>query len=128
MPAVPIHFDAALVALLLFGETLAQRLQQFVETAHGLDLLFFFLGQIFLGELFQPLGRNVGFDHAVDRLQPFEHVTEHAIELVDIALVLHQRGARQIVKIVNAARRQIGVHGFEQRQIFAQGHRHAGLL
>jgi hypothetical protein len=35
--------------------------------------------------------------------QPFENVTEHAIKLVDIALVLHQRGARQIVKVVNAA-------------------------
>jgi hypothetical protein len=82
----------------------------------------------FSASFFSHSAGNVGFDHAIDRFQPFEHVAEHAIELVNIALVFHQGGARQIVEVVDAARRQIGVHGFQQRQIFAQGHRYAGCF
>ncbi len=123
---MPIHLVAALMALLLFLEPLAQRLHELVPAAHGLDLLLFFFGQEFLGELLQPLLRNVHVDPSSIGLEALEHVAEHLVEPVEVALVLHQRGAREIVEIINAARRQIGVHGLQQRQILAQCHRHTG--
>ena len=61
-----------------------------------------------------------------EHFEPLEHVAEHAVELVEIALVLHQRGARQIVEILDPARGEIGLHRLHQREVFAQRHRHAG--
>ena len=51
---------------------------------------------------------------------------EDAVELVEIALVLHQRRARQVIEILDLARGKIRLHRLHQRQIFAQRHRHAG--
>src|SRR4029077_8563274 len=116
------------MASFLFGQTLAQCFQQLVETPHGLDLFPLFFGEIFFGELLQPFSRNLGLDRAIERFQPFEHVAEHAIELVEVALVFHQRRARQVIKILHPARGQVGVHGLHQREIFAQRHRNAGAF
>ena len=60
--------------------------------------------------------------------EPLEHVAEHAVELVEVALVLDQRGARQIVEVLDPARGEVLVHRLHQREIFAQRHRHAGGL
>jgi hypothetical protein len=38
---------------------------------------------------------------ASSRLEALEHGAEHAVELVEIALVLHQRGAREVVEILH---------------------------
>ncbi len=53
---------------------------------------------------------------------------EDAIELVEIALVLHQRGARQIIEVLHPARGEVGVHRLHQGEVFAQSDRHAGPL
>ena len=119
-------FLAALVAALLLGHALLQRLQQLVEAAHRLDLLLLLLGEVFLGELLQPLGRNVGRERLLHQFEALEHMAEHAVELVEVALVLHQRRARQIVEILDAAAGEVGLHRLHQRQVFAQRHRHAG--
>ena len=112
---------------LLLLQALAQRLHELVP-AHRLDLLLLFLGEVFFGELLQPFGRNVRLLHGVEQaLQPLEHGAEHAIELVEIALVLHQRGARQIVEILHRLLGEVGVERLHQRQIFAQGHRDLGV-
>ena len=111
---------------LLLGQPLLQRLEQFLEPAHGLDLLLFFLGEIFFGQLFEPLGRDLGFGALAQQFEPLEHMAEHTVELVEIALVLHQRGARQIIEILHAAGGQVGLHRLHQRQILAQRDRHAG--
>src|SRR5262249_847065 len=50
------------------------------------------------------------------------------VELVEIALVLHQRGARQIVEILDPARREVRLHRLHQRQVLAQRHRQPGGL
>src|SRR6185295_16528013 len=121
-------FRTALVAALLFSQPLAKRLEQLVEAARRLNLLLFFLGQVFLRELFQPFGRNVGFDHIIDRFKSFEYMSEDAIEFVQIALVLHQCRAREKIEILHLSRSEIGIHCLHQRQIFAQRHRYAGLL
>ena len=43
-----------------------------------------------------------------------------------MALVLHQAGAGEIIELVDAVFGEIGLDAFEQRQIFAQGHRDLG--
>ena len=62
----------------------------------------------------------------LDQIEALEHVAEHAVELVEIALVLHQRRARQVVEILDPAVGEILLHRLHQREIFAQRHRHAG--
>jgi hypothetical protein len=53
-------------------------------------------------------------------------VAEDAIELVEIALVLDQRGARQIVEVLDPAAGEVLLHRLHQREIFTQRHRHTG--
>src|SRR5262249_15304567 len=57
---------AALMAALLLLEALAQRFHELVP-AHGLDLLLLFLGEIFLGELLQPLLGDLGLAHRIKK-------------------------------------------------------------
>src|ERR1700722_8521030 len=120
-------FAAALVTALLLFQALAKRLHELVP-AHRLDLLLFFLAEVFFGELLQPFFGNVGLEHPVEQaFQPLEHQAEHAIELVEIALILHQRGAREVIEVLHRLLREVGVDRLHQRQVFAQGHRHLGL-
>ncbi len=65
---------------------------------------------------------------SLDEIEALEDVAEHAVELVEIALVLHQRRARQIIEILDAAAGDVLLHRLHQREVFAQRHRHAGLL
>ena len=119
-------FLAALVAALLLFEPLLQGLEQLVEAAHRLDHLLLFLGEIFLRELLQPLGGDLGGERLLEQVEPLEHVAEHAVELVEVALVLHQRGAREIVEVLDPAAGEVLLHRFHQGQVFAQRDRHAG--
>ena len=122
MPAAD-PFVAALVAALLFLEPLLQRLHELVP-AHGLDLLLLFLGEVFFRELLQPLLGDLGLVHGVQQaFQPLEHRTEDAVELVEVALVLHQRGAGEVIEVLHRLIGEVGVERLHQRQIFAQGHR-----
>src|SRR5262249_4109815 len=85
-------------------------------------------GEIFFGEFLQPFSRDVCFDRMIERFQPFEHVAEHAIKFVEIALILHQRRARKIIKVLHPARGQVNINRLHQREIYAQRHRHACTL
>ena len=117
---------AALMAALLLLHALAQGLEQLVETAHGLDLLLLFLGEVFFGELPEPLGRDFGGGRLAHQLEALEHVTEDAVELVEIALVLDQRRPRQIIEVLDPAAGEVLLHRLHQREILAQRYRHAG--
>jgi hypothetical protein len=54
----PDPFLAALVTALLFGEPLAQRFEEFFETAHRLDLFLLLLGEVLFRQLLEPLERD----------------------------------------------------------------------
>ena len=53
---------------------------------------------------------------SLEQVEALEHVAEHAVELVEIALVLHQGGARKIVEILDAAAGEVLLHRFHQGQ------------
>jgi hypothetical protein len=55
--------------------------------------------------------------------RPLEHGTEHAIELVEVALILHQSSAGEVIEVLHRLLGEVGVQRLHQRQIFAQGHR-----
>ena len=48
--------------------------------------------------------------------EALEHFGEDAVKAVEVTLVLHERGARQIVEIIDAVVRDVGFHGAEQGQ------------
>ncbi len=111
-------FIAALMAALLLFQALAKRLHELVP-AHRLDLLLLFLGEVFFRELLQPFGWNVRLLYGVqEAFESLEHGAEHAIELVEVALVLHQSGARKVIKILHRLLGEVGVERLHQRQIF----------
>ena len=62
----------------------------------------------------------------LDQIEALEDVAEDAIELVEIALVLHQRRAREIVEVLHPAAGEVLFHRLHQREVFAQRHRKAG--
>src|SRR5690606_1712868 len=64
-------FRAALVALLLLGEALAQRLHELLPAAERLDLRLLLFGEVPLGQLPQPFLGNLG-RLVRRRLEPLE--------------------------------------------------------
>ena len=111
---------------LLLLQTLFQVLEELVP-AHRLDLAFLLLGEIALGELAQPLLRDLGrLDRFGQALQALEDMAEDPVELVEVALVLHQAGAREVVEILDALLGEIPVERLHQRQVFPQGDRDLG--
>ena len=121
-------FRAALMALLLLREALTQRFHELLP-AHGLDLFFLVVGEIFLGELFQPVGGNVRLLHRVEqRFEALERRAEHLIEAVEIALVLHQQRARQIVEFVDRMIGESLVERLHEVEVFARGDGHPRFL
>ena len=48
------------------------------------------------------------------RLDALEDMRKDLVEAIDMALVLHQRRARQIVKALDVELHEPGIHAFEQ--------------
>src|SRR5690606_11342127 len=91
---------AAFVATLLLLEQLAQSFDQLGEPAHRLDRRLLPRREFALPAPLQPFERQVYVDGGY-RAYPVEVGAEGLVELVEVALVLHQRGARQEVELVD---------------------------
>src|SRR5579875_22792 len=116
---------AALVPLFLFGEAPAQRLHHFFPAAEGGDLFFLLLGEMALGEFFEPFLGQVR--HRIgDAFAAVEALSEDAVEAVEMALVLDERGARQKVEALDIVPGDALVHRLQQGQVFAQRYRYPG--
>ena len=125
---MPIHLEPPWWRPFCSLEPLLQRLHQLLEAAERLDQLLLLLGQVLFGEPAQPFLRDIGdVDRAFagQRLDALEDVRKHLVEAVDVALVLHQRGAREVVKALDVELHQPGIHALEQRQVLAQRDRNA---
>ncbi len=119
------------MAALLLLEPLLQRLHQLFEAAERLDELLFLVGQMLLGQPPQPFLREV---RRIDRrrtrdgLDALEDMAEDLIEAIDMPLVLHQRGAGEIVEAFDIVGDEAGIHAFEQGQVLPQRNRDPGCL
>ena len=112
---------AAFVALFLLLEALLERLHQLVP-AHLLDLGFVLGAELELEVLAQPVQRHF-FGEVDQHLDALEVGAESTVELVIQGLVLDQRGARQVVELVDRTIDHAGFHRFEQGQEFLDRNR-----
>ena len=96
---------AALVAFFLFFQPLAQRVHQLVP-AHGLQLLLFFLAQVFFYLLAQPVFRDGGLQVVQAGFDAVCVLGKYAVEAVVVFFILYQNSARQVVKRVHTGKRQ----------------------
>ena len=126
-PARADHLVAALVAFLLLLEALLQSLHQLLEAAHGFDLGHLLGGEEFLAHLLEPFLGKVGHvDGVGQRVEALEDMGEDAVELVDVALVLHQGGAGEVVEFLDLHGDDLLVHRLHEGQVFLQRDRDLG--
>ena len=118
-------FRAALMAALLLGEALFQLLHDLFPAAQRLDLFLVLFRQMKLRDEAKPLLRHLRLQLA-HQLEALEDVAEHHVELVEVALVLHQRGAGKVVEVFDAPVGEVGIERFQKRQILLQRHRDLG--
>ena len=105
------------MAALLIAQALGEGLHQLVEAAERLDLGALFGGEMLLGELAQPIdGQVEPVDDRLDgqELQTAKGSGEDAVEAVDVALVLDQGGAGEMVEALGVVAGEAGVEGFEE--------------
>ncbi len=108
---------AALMATMLFLQTLLQRLHDLVPIAQRLDLLHLFGAEILLRNGAQPFLRNVGLGNAIVALQPLEDAGEDLIEAIEQRLILHEGRAGEIVELFGPPRDHIALQRIEQHQM-----------
>ncbi len=59
-------------------------------------------------------------------LQALEGLLEHEVEAVQVALVLHQGGAGEVVEVLDVVAGHPLLHRLEERQVLPERHRDAG--
>ena len=115
--------------LVLFGHPFFEGFQKFFQTAQGFDLGHFFGAHHPLGDLAQPVfGNFIQQAFFGAPLQSLEAGAEHAIELVQIALVLDQTGTAQEIEIIDVIIGDALFHALNQGQIFPERYRNIGLF
>ena len=115
------------MAALLLGQPLLQRLHQLVKAAQSRNLRLFLGGQMFFGQLCQPVAGQINrLQHlgVRNRLKPLEGLGKGAVIAVKVALVLHHGGAAKVVEPLGLIGHKPGLQTFQKGQIFAQRHRH----
>ena len=118
------------MAAFLLLKPLFQRLHQLVEPAKRFDLFHLGGGQMLLGHLLQPVGGNIhSLQHILelDILKTLEGFGESAVELVDIALVLHHGSAGEVVEPLHIIGDETGRHPLQKREILTQADRDAAF-
>ena len=73
-----------------------------------------------MGNRAQPVFRQrdrLGLTH---QIEPLEDVPEDLVKTIEMALVLHQRGAREVVEIFNAPVGEVSRQRLHQRQVFPE--------
>ena len=116
------------MAAFLLGEALLQLLHDLIPAAERLDLRLLFLGEQPFGKRAQPLLRNFGLDPFGQALKTPEDMAENPVELIEMALVFHERGAGKIIKVVDLFVRDPGIHRFKEGEILLDADRNSRLL
>ena len=105
------------MAAFLLGQQFRETLHQGFEATDGSDLRHLLRRQQLFRQLAQPFLGEFAWQNAFGRFQTFEALCEYAVEAIEVAFVLHQGGAAQIVEVVNAPFGDAGLHSAEQGQI-----------
>ena len=103
-PGGPDVLVAALVALFLIFEALAQSLHYLIKATQSLNLRLFLVGEGLFGNLAQPFFGDFAKDF-FEAGDPVPKVLKGPIEAIKMGFVLDQRSPRQRIEVV-----QIGVH------------------
>ena len=91
------------------------------QDAEAVDLRHLLGRQIGFGDQPQPFFRDFGADLlAAGRDQALEHFGEHPVEPVELALVMNEGGAGEIIELLGLGGDHLGVHRFEQQQMLLQ--------
>ena len=114
------HFVTALMTFVLFFQTFFKLVQHFIQATQRFNFGHIFRRHQALKLFAHPVGRNVGFGHAVRQgFEATEVTGKGLIELVVMAFVFHQAQPRQSVKLIQIGKGDMGFHGFNQIQILA---------
>src|SRR5208337_2981146 len=105
-----------------------QLLHDLVPAAKRLDLCLLLIGEKPFAKRAQPFLRDIRRNAVHGARKAFEDMAENAVELVEMALVLHEGGARKVVKIVDLLARDARVDRVEKGEIFFHADRDAGPL
>jgi len=114
------------VAALLLVEQLLQALHQGFEAAEFFNLVQLLGAQEFFRQLLEPFLGQVLDRHALGRLEALEHLAEDAVEAVEVALVLHQGGAAEVVEVIDGIVGHARLHGAHEGEVLGDGGREAG--
>ncbi|MNZ95141.1 hypothetical protein D3C78_1142750 [compost metagenome] len=117
---------AASVALLLLGQALLEGFEQLLQAAETVELGLVLLAEKALELLAQPVLGDQRLERRIETLQAVEVAGEGAVELVEMPLVLHQYGARQVIEGVHVGEHHLTFERLEQVEQLAQRHRHPG--
>ena len=124
LPGRPDPLVAALVAPLLLLQALLQLLHQLLEAAHRLDERLLLLAQRQLRLPAKPLLRDLPVQRVEQLLNALEVGPEALVEAVEMPLVLHERGPREVVEVVHAQQGDPALKRFEQGQVLGDRDRH----
>ena len=113
-------FAATLMPLLLLRQPLAQCLEQLLPAAERLDAPLFLVAEQALRHCCQPLRRQLRLERREAALGPGEVLGEHTVEAIEMALVLDQRQARQVVEILGREKGHALPQPLQQHQQLGQ--------
>ena len=85
-------------------------------------------GEVQLRDEAQPFLGDLRLDGVGQRGDALEHLAEHAVEAIEVALVFDEAGARQEVEVLHLAPRHARVEPLEQRQVLLERDRQPGAL
>ena len=80
-----------------------------------------------LGEQLQPFFGDFGFD-VFDIDDALEVRRKYPVVAVEVFFVLHQAGAREVIKVLNAAKNHVFLEGFQQNQKLLDGDWHIAFF
>ena len=115
---------AALVTAFLLGEAGLERFHDLVPRAERVDRLHLLGGEILFGDQLEPFLGNVGGEvFACGRDEALEHRAEDLVEAVELAFVVNEHAAAEIIELLGLGRDDLGVERLEEQQMLLQAGR-----
>ena len=112
---------AALVTAFLLGESLLERRHDLVPRPERLDRRHLLGGEVFFGDQLEPFLGDVGGEVlAGGRDEALEHRAEDLVEAVELALVVNEDAAAEIIELLGIGGDDLGVERLEEQEMLLQ--------